>query len=376
MIFDKVFRIGKGLIKIVPSGARNNLITIMNKIRLKRIEQIKTPTSIVFFITGRCNLRCKHCFYWKELNQKKTELNLNQIKKITNSFRNSYGILLTGGEPFLRTDFLDICKILNRKFKSVRVATNAFLPENIYNTVKDTLNQCKFSDFRVQISIDGPEEIHNKIRGLNSSFKNAIQTLKMLKKLEKDFKNFKVEVGITVSKVNYKHVEDLIKYLLRFRVPIDFLLTRGCNYGVYGLSKDISTQINPKEAVFISIKELESFYKNIVKLNDNSDYKFLTKYHQLLLEYSIYMLKNKKKIVKCYAGKVDGVIYEDGAVSLCELTKPIGNLAETNYDFYKLWNSKKANVMREKIRNCFCIHGCNLSTNIALDTKSIIRLLK
>lgn len=376
MIFDDALKICKVLLKLFPARVRPALIKMGNNLRLKRIERLKTPTSIVFFVTNKCNLKCNHCFYWGELNTKKEELVLEQIKKITNSLKDCYSILLTGGEPFLREDLVEVCEILDDRFRTLKIATNGFISERIFQVTSNILHRCNFYDVSVQLSIDGPRAIHDKIRGVANSFENTIKTLKALKGLEKKFHNFRVEVGITVSKENYKSVEKLVKYLLEFRVPISLLLTRGNDYGVYGLCKGISTKINPKKDIFIPKDELENLYKKISRLNDCSDYKFMTEHQKLLLEYSIKMIKNKEKILNCYAGKVDGVIYENGDVSFCELVKPIGNLKETDYDFYKLWNSKKANLMREKIKSCFCIHGCNLSTNIALDTNSMIKLMR
>ena len=78
----------------------------------------------------------------------------------------------------------------------------------------------------------------------------------------------------------------------------------------------------------------------------------------------------------CVAGAYDGVIFPNGDVSLCEFTKPFGNLKETNYDFYKLWSSKKAGNMRKRIRSCACIHSCNLIDSMTHDKDKLFRLFE
>lgn len=376
MTLTSLIKMGKIFLKLSPLRLRFILIKIINDIRLKRNQRLKTPTSVVFFITGECNLRCSHCFYWKESNKKKNELNLKQIKKIVHSFRDSGAIVLTGGEPFLREDLFDICRILDKKFRKLMIATNGYYTKRIYKIINSVLNECNFSDVTIQISVDGLKKIHNKIRGSNNSFDNAIKTLRMLKKLEQKFSNFDVETITTISKENHKNLGELVKYLLQFRVPQKFILTRGSDYGVYHLNEAVSKEINPKKDVFLSSDKLGCIYLGLRYLNDNSSYKFWTRDQQLLFEYSIKIMKNEKKVISCYAGRVDGVIYENGDVSFCEFTKPIANLKETNYNFYKLWTSRKANLIREKIKNCFCIQGCNLSTGIAFDTQSIFELTK
>ena len=59
------------------------------------------PEYVTFFVTNRCNCKCKHCFFWKELNNLKNELTLDEIKKISMSMGKFSVLSLTGGEPSL-----------------------------------------------------------------------------------------------------------------------------------------------------------------------------------------------------------------------------------------------------------------------------------
>lgn len=79
-------------------------------------------------------------------------------------------------------------------------------------------------------------------------------------------------------------------------------------------------------------------------------------------------------VLLCLAGYIDGVIFPNGDVALCEFTKPFINLHDFNLDFNKLWNSSKTEQMRHKIQECFCTHPCNLSTSMSFDPNSIKRL--
>jgi len=338
-------------------------------LRMKRIEHLQTPTSAILYLTNKCNLKCTHCFYSAELNNdKKHEMTLEQIQKMVDSFKQTYGILLTGGEPFLRQDIIEVFKILENKFKTVTVVTNGFFHEKTLKVMTETLERFKFKNFIIRISIDGPQKIHDEIRGVPNSYERAITTLKKLKTLEKKYPNFEIAINAIISSQSHNHLPELIKDLIPYQVPISFLITRGSDYGVYKVDKDISSEIIAKEQVYLDINKIEQTVETIKKLNEESPYKFWTQNNQQILEESIRMIKTRTKKYTCYAGKIDGVIYENGDVSMCELTKPIGNLKETNYDFKKLWNSDKANAMRKRIKKCYCIHGCFLSTSIAVNT--------
>ena len=64
---------------------------------------------VIYHVTFRCNAKCKFCFNWKELNQnKEKELSLEEINKISYSMPKFDWLLLSGGEPTLRTDLVYI----------------------------------------------------------------------------------------------------------------------------------------------------------------------------------------------------------------------------------------------------------------------------
>jgi MoaA/NifB/PqqE/SkfB family radical SAM enzyme len=90
--------------------------------------------------------------------------------------------------------------------------------------------------------------------------------------------------------------------------------------------------------------------------------------------YVLSILKNKRPALRCLAGCVDGVVYANGDVSLCEFTRPLANVKEFDYDFRKLWHSPQVAEARQAIKGCFCAHPCNLIASMRYDWKSLHRL--
>ena len=358
-------------LKLVPKSLREPFVASISSLRVKKARNLKTPTSLVFFITNKCNARCKHCFYWKELNKAEYELNIDQIKKIANSLKDSYSIVITGGEPFLRKDIYEICKAFDKKIKTLRLATNGFMTDTVYDTINKIIKNCEFKNIDIQISIDGPKELHDSIRCVKGSFNNAIKTIKKLKTLAKN--NLNIEIVVAINKKNHNKIEELVKSVINLKIPMNFIITRSSNYGVFNLPKQVSSEISTKEKSItdLSVEELKDAFKKLKNLNHKLSYKFWPVENQLYLKYGIDILDKKIKLFPCYAGIVDGTIYPNGDVALCELTKPIGNLKDYNLNFYKLWHSEKANAMRKNTRQCFCIHGCNLATSISLTKKYV-----
>ena len=210
---------------------------------------------------------------------------------------------------------------------------------------------------------------------MKSCFKRATETIELLKRLQKKYKTLYLKTATVISGANYEHLDEVVQMLLPLEVQHTFMLARGSHFGVYNLPKDIWSNFDPAENnSFIPVEALPNLYSALNKLNQNSVPKFWSKEEQLKLAYAINMIIYRRKLFPCYAGSAEGVIYPNGDVSFCEMTKPFGNLHSTDFDLYKLWHSQGADAMRRKIGKCFCIHDCNLSTSMSMDAETTLNL--
>ena len=73
----------------------------------------KGPNYMILFVTGRCNLRCPHCFYLDEIEaaSKEKELRLDEFEKISKSLPRLLQLTCTGGETFIREDIDKIAQL-------------------------------------------------------------------------------------------------------------------------------------------------------------------------------------------------------------------------------------------------------------------------
>src|SRR3989344_5916418 len=103
-------RVVYNIAKNVPKPVLNVVIPGLNKIRVNRLKSLQTPLNLVYYATDMCNAKCEHCFYWKNLTKKADELSFDEVKKIIKSFKHPLElVIITGGEPFLRSDLYEIC---------------------------------------------------------------------------------------------------------------------------------------------------------------------------------------------------------------------------------------------------------------------------
>ena len=139
---------------------------------------------IQWHLTDECDQRCKHCYVWQnKYGQRKNSLNLEQCQAIINNIaefgkrRNlimNFGI--TGGDPLLFKFFWEVAEMINEKKWEWVVLGNPF-----HLNTKVALRLKELGCTRYQMSIDGIEKTHDKIRK-EGSFKATLAKIKILKK--------------------------------------------------------------------------------------------------------------------------------------------------------------------------------------------------
>lgn len=350
----------------------------LDKIRWLRYF-LKTPASypiyLIFFITSRCMGKCRHCFYWQELNKEENPLSVEEIEKTAKSIGRLLQITITGGEPVLREDLAEIIKIFylyNRPF-SIGLASSGFLPERLLRVVEEVLKACPESYLSVSLPVEGPEKLNDHIRGIQGFFKHTRESIFGLKELKKHFPNLTILVDLTVSSFNQDYLVETY-LLIRDELGVDlinFLITRG-------EPKDSKTlDINVDK-----VKQVLRLMDEDIKRGIIPGYKFNTRLlhakDQMVRRVALDIYQGKRAPYHCRAGDLTGVIYPEGEVYPCELWKePIGLLRETNYDLSRLWCSKQAHEIRYQIKsqNCQCYHQCFLSPSLFFDIKNLSKIL-
>ena len=336
----------------------------------------KTPIFLTFFITSRCNAKCKHCFYQNRINSEgKNELNLEEIEKISKSMDRIDYLYLTGGEPFLRKDLSEIAYLFykNNKSKLIVLPTNGYFTKDIYSETKKILERCVSSLIVIQLSIDGIKKLHDNIRGINGAYNNLIETYHKLYELQKTHKNLIINFTLTFSKENqdcaldvYNFLKDNFKFnnfgLCLIRGKVDSRL-KGISISKYG--EAINEIINSKSS---GMKGFNCLFHWLIKKRRKVFYDTIC---------DTYI--TKKRQLNCTAGSYNAVIDEKGDVYSCELIeKKMGSLREQNHDFKKIWFSEEAQKIRNVIKKgkCYCTHESNISLNLTFSLKMLRGMLK
>lgn len=154
---------------------------------------VQNPIDCVLGITYNCNSRCKMCDIWKIKDF--PEIAPEEYLKLPTTLRD---INISGGEPFLRVDIVDIIRCVVERVPKARIviSTNGFMPALIESQMKKIL-EIK-PDIGVSISVDGYEDMHEQIRRIPDAWKKDMDTLTRLQKL--GMKNLRL--GFTILPEN------------------------------------------------------------------------------------------------------------------------------------------------------------------------------
>jgi radical SAM protein with 4Fe4S-binding SPASM domain len=187
----------------------NNFFKMMSFIRSNYFS--KGPTSIDIELSNRCNLRCKMCWFHGENGigdrYQNSEMSTAEILDLINQLA-AYRpqIYFGGGEPFVREDFLTILAHVKSFALPISFTTNGTLLDSrhIYKVAELGVDEINFS-------IDGPEELHDKLRG-QGNFGKAMSNMQRLLecKKERQIKKPLITVNITINPLVVGHLKETI----------------------------------------------------------------------------------------------------------------------------------------------------------------------
>ncbi len=353
----------------------------------------KDVSELIIFVTNACNLYCKHCFYSAELRQPIEAIKLDEYEKMIKSLKKPLAnIILTGGEPFLHPEIVEIIKLFgdNKKALQFTIPTNGRAVDMTLKKAEECLKVFS-GNIHIQVSLDGLEEYHNKLRGDEKSFESLVKTVKGLKELSKKYKHLSLGVNTTVSTENMNMMDELADFVnKKLKVTHNFELIRGVNFMAESSQMDsnILSGFKPKEENMLvpNKKQIDKLNKKLDKIlfknaKYASDISFLMKpfFYAFKTTQEFYLsqriLTRKKNLQHCKAGKSMGVIYPDGGFAFCEMTKVIANLKDFDFDLYKLWNDEGIKKKAEMLK-CYCTHGCFIPPEIVYDNVLRFRLVQ
>ncbi len=316
------------------------------------------PKILQVSLTNRCNLRCQMCSVDKYRSDSKEEMTCEELTKILQSAHKAFGIthlVLTGGEPLLIAEKVKkISEYARSKEMSVVLTTNGYLLEEH----ADELVKSGVTHFHV--SLDGLENTHNAIRSNRDSFKKAVEGIKKLLELRKNYGgSFTVVAATLVLKDNIPELLELYSFLDELGVDVFDLLPYIPDNTDFSVSE--TTSLWPQDP---DLERFLNIYQQMVMMK--TKHITLSKYFDVSLIMSYYRKEMATADWKCFAGFLNFFITlsdpkKSGRFEPCLfLCKTHIPLRDFDYDLERIWYSQEAQEARAAIRNCnaYCYQRC------------------
>ena len=287
------------------------------------------PYWILYFPTDACNYKCKHCYL--ENIPEKNEMDFEEVQKIFSNSRllKNSRIGISGGEPFMKKDIVEILSMISNLGYKLEMTTNGAFPERI----KELLEKSNPDKIDIAISIDGLKNSNDMIRAAGG-FDKAIKTLKIIKEIGIN----KLQVNVVIQKLNIDYLDEIKDYFSSLDVDVAFIPLQSTN--------NMKIPYNDEE-----IEKIVHYMRYRV------DIKYL-------------LSKGKFKITNCHSGQTTCFIDPTGKVFTCMTGQRyffprknyfMGDLRKFNYKFDDLWISNQADVSRKDVKKCEgCYNSCEV----------------
>jgi MoaA/NifB/PqqE/SkfB family radical SAM enzyme len=312
---------------------------------------------------------------------KKLELTLDEWERVIKSLGSSpYWITVSGGEPFLRRDLVDLVRTIDEynKPKIINIPTNAILWKIIPTKTKEILeNISDQTTLVINFSLDGIGMDHDEIRGIPGNFEFLKRAYRGVVELKGKFSNLVVGIHTVVSSSNVHKLPEIYEVVMEEFSPDQFIsevAEERNEMDNFGRGITPPPEEIAKAMDFLIAKTKEGLKNRGWNGFSRTTALFRVHYYELVKRFFM----TKAEQVPSYAGFASAQISPTGDVWECAVyATKMGNLRDYDYDFKKLWHSKSARTVREFVKKG---HPCPLAnehyTNMLLSPKYLLKIIK
>lgn len=330
---------------------------------------------VFLILTGKCNLKCRMCTLWGNSGICRTfpqwlkeDMTLSDWTSAVDGFASfSPDVIFFGGEPLLYPQWEELFTYVRKKGLRAHLPTNGTLLEEYADRLVYLLDN-------IDVSLDGPEDVHNEIRGGGEVFQKAISGIKRINSLKQKYRLKKpyVNVCCTIQEKNYLYLEELINSLLKEKVQINLLNFQHqeftCDELTEKQKKFFKENFGQETNFWEGVKtippaiDIKSLFHQINKIRNKKypginyiewepdfNYKQLQEYYYREPDASPPVEK------MCVAPYLESMILPSGDVWICP-DYVIGNVKEDK--LVNLWNNKRARFFRQKLQEIKTMPVC------------------
>ena len=299
---------------------------------------------VILMPHSACNCRCIMCDIWKN-NQNLRQLGEEDVEQLLLSLQRlgTKQVVMSGGEALLNRNFFSLCRIIKKeKIKITLLSTGLGLKTNaeqLAQWVDDVI-----------VSLDGNEEVHDRIRNIPKAFQKLKDGVEELKNYDA---GFKISARTVIHRLNFRVWTEIIETAKGLRVDsISFL---PADVSSHAFNREVLWTPERQEEIMLRREELPLIVEIIDYITDQYseefENRFIAESPEKLKGIGVYYEAlhglGNFPYKKCNAPWVSAVVEADGSVRPCFFHPVQGNIHEKDLD--QIINGKEAIRFRKEL---------------------------
>ncbi len=308
---------------------------------------------LVLYPHARCNCRCVMCDIWKETSESEMAADDLAAHLADIEILSVKWVVFSGGEPLMHSDLFRLADMLRSRNIRVTILSTGLLLERHAEKIATRTDE-------VIVSLDGPPDVHDKIRRVPGAFSRLGQGIRAIHDLNPDFR---ISARCTIQRMNYWSPSETV------RVAKSLGLT-SISFLAADLSSEAFNRFRPWEAyrqaqVALTLEEVVILERELEAVDKEwQGTGFVAespeKLHRIALHFRAQLGLARPQAPVCNAPWVSAVVEADGTVRPCFFHGPIGSLK--SHTLLQVLNGFEAQQFRESLnvatnsvcRRCVC----------------------
>jgi Fe-coproporphyrin III synthase len=310
---------------------------------------------LILFPHNRCNCRCMMCDIWKirevrEITERDLEPHLDSLRALEVRW-----VVFSGGEPLMHSNLPALCRLLRAEGIRVTLLTTGLLLERFAGDVAAHMDD-------VIVSLDGPPEIHDRIRGVKGAFRRLARGVAALH----GYRPIPIRARCTVQRANASHLRGAIRIAHELGLSaISFLAadlhSEAFNRpGGWPQDRQADVALDAREVEELQV-EVESLIREFpAEIRAGFVVESPERLRRIVSHFRACLGMAEAVAPRCNAPWISAVIEADGTYRPCFFHSPLGNIREG--PLHEVLNNSRAmkfrrllNVSKNPVcRRCVC----------------------
>lgn len=334
------------------------------------------PHFVVYEPTLLCNLHCSFCYVADILNPedwRQKELSIEELDRIFDRGVASFNV--TGGEPFVRKNLLEIFELFRTKgMRCDYITTNGTV---IREDRADALAELVRSGFlkHISVSIDGPPDFHDAVRGQRGAFRKTADNIVMLRtRFAERGTSLPLSINTTLTAGNLHLLKDVVDEAEKLDVGLI-----GLNQLMFATRREvdetlaligetdpgvISTHVTDDPGIVP--EEVPDVLRDAVAYAETKGITINWRPGQGYQDLVHYYTPDRPLAGRCFYPFFGGRITYDGKVHFCPFIRvEVGDLRRES--LAKVWNAPRYVELRQKLLENGIFPVCRRCCKVELD---------